>query len=81
VIKQKDPRLIFTEMEAIDKVEYDTNNPPPYNVKVLQEKRRKLKESWLKIYQFYVRFISTIFKVNLSNFENNLATRRSKNGR
>jgi hypothetical protein len=69
VIKQKDPRLIFTEMEAIDKVEYDTNNPPPYNVKVLQEKRRKLKESWLKIYQFYVRFISTIFKVNLSNFE------------
>ena len=69
MIKQKDPRLIFTEMEAIDKVEYDTNNPPPYNVKVLQEKRRKLKESWLKIYQFYVRFISTIFKVNLSNFE------------
>ena len=60
MIKQKDPRLIFTEMEAIDKVEYDTNNPPPYNVKVLQEKRRKLKESWLKIYQFYVRFISTI---------------------
>lgn len=69
MIKQKDPRLIFTEMEAIDKVEYDTNNPPPYNVKVLQEKRRKLKESWLKIYQFYVRFISTIFKINLSNFE------------
>ncbi len=60
VIKQKDPRLIFSEMEAIDKVEYDTNNPPPYNVKVLQEKRRKLKESWLKIYQFYVRFISTV---------------------
>ncbi len=60
MIKQKDPRLIFSEMEAIDKVEYDTNNPPPYNVKVLQEKRRKLKESWLKIYQFYVRFISTV---------------------
>ena len=54
VIKQKDPRHLFTEMEAIDKIEYDTNNPPPYNVKVLQEKRRKLKENWLKIYQFYV---------------------------
>ncbi len=41
-------------MEAIDQMEYDPNNPPPYNVKVLQEKRRKLKETWLKIYQFYV---------------------------
>lgn len=56
VIKQKDPRQIFNEMEAIDKIEYDPNNPPPYNVKVLQEKRRKLKESWLKMFQFYVSF-------------------------
>ena len=57
VIKQKDPRQIFSEMEAIDKLEYDPNSPPPYNVKVLQEKRRKLKESWLKIYQFYVGYL------------------------
>jgi len=42
-------------MEAIDKMEYDPNNPPPYSVKVLQDKRRKLKETWLKIYQFYQR--------------------------
>lgn len=55
VIKQKDPKHIFAEMEAIDKMEYDTNNPPPYSVKVLQDKRRKLKETWLKIYQFYQR--------------------------
>lgn len=55
VIKQKDPRQIFAEMESIDKQEYDPNSPPPYNVKVLQEKRRKLKESWLKIYHFYQR--------------------------
>jgi len=55
VIKQKDPKIIFAEMEAIDKMEYDPNNPPPYSVKVLQDKRRKLKETWLKIYQFYQR--------------------------
>jgi len=55
VIKQKDPKLIFSEMEAIDKMEYDPNNPPPYNVKVLQDKRRKLKDSWLKMYHFYQR--------------------------
>ncbi len=54
VIKQKDPKHLITEMEAIDKMEYDPNSPPPYNVKVLQEKRRKLKETWTKIYQFYV---------------------------
>lgn len=55
VIKQKDPKHIFAEMESIDKMEYDPNNPPPYSVKVLQDKRRKLKETWLKIYQFYQR--------------------------
>lgn len=55
VIKQKDPKIIFAEMEAIDKMEYDVNNPPPYSVKVLQDKRRKLKDTWLKIYQFYQR--------------------------
>lgn len=55
VIKQKDPKIIFAEMEAIDKMEYDPNNPPPYSVKVLQDKRRKLKETWMKIYQYYQR--------------------------
>lgn len=55
VIKQKDPKIIFAEMETIDKMEYDANNPPPYSVKVLQDKRRKLKDTWLKIYQYYQR--------------------------
>ena len=69
-------------MEAIDKIEYDTNNPPPYNVKVLQEKRRKLKENWLKIYQFYVR-ISDSFNIMhiIYYYYYSKATRRSKNSR
>lgn len=53
VIKQKDPKQIFNELEAIDKIEYDINNPPLLNAKVLQEKRRKLKEGWHKMFQFY----------------------------
>jgi hypothetical protein len=35
-------------------IEYDPNNPPPYSVKVLQDKRKKLKESWNKMHQYYV---------------------------
>ena len=65
VIKQKDPKIIFAEMEAIDKMEYDTNNPPPYSVKVLQDKRRKLKETWLKIYEYYVRACVLTFRYAL----------------
>lgn len=55
VIKQKDPKHLITEMEALDKMEYDTDNPPPYNVQVIQAKRKKLKESFQKIQQYYVR--------------------------
>ena len=42
--------------------EFDSKNPPPYSVKVIQEKRRKLKETWTKIYQFYVRFVLKILR-------------------
>ena len=55
VIKQKDPKHIMNELEQLDRLEYDTNNPPPYNVKVLQDKRRKLKETWTKMHQFYLK--------------------------
>jgi hypothetical protein len=53
VIKQKDPKLILNELDSLDKLEFDVNNPPPYSAKVIQEKRRKLKDQWSKIYHFY----------------------------
>lgn len=37
-----------------DVVEFDTNNPPPYSAKVIQEKRGKLRASLRKLYHFYV---------------------------
>lgn len=40
-------------MEALDKLEFDINNPPPYSAKVIQDKRRKLKDQLHKIHQFY----------------------------
>lgn len=53
VLKGKDPKHLLTEMEALDKMEFDANNPPPYNVKVIQDKRKKLKDTWIKIFQLY----------------------------
>jgi hypothetical protein len=55
VIKQKDPKHLLNDMELLDKMEFDPNNPPPYSAKVIQDKRKKLKETWTKIYQFYQR--------------------------
>ena len=54
VIKQKDPATLIREMELLDKMEFDANNPPPYSAKVIQDKRRKLKDQYHKILQYYV---------------------------
>jgi hypothetical protein len=35
-------------------MEYDPVNPAPYNIKVLQEKRKKIKETWDRVYRLYV---------------------------
>lgn len=53
VIKQKDPKHILNDLDSLDKLEFDVNNPPPYSAKVIQEKRKRLKDQWHKIYQFY----------------------------
>ncbi len=41
-------------MEHLDRMEYDPVNPAPYNIKVLQEKRKKIKETWDRVYRLYV---------------------------
>jgi hypothetical protein len=41
-------------MEHLDRMEYDPVNPAPYNIKVLQEKRKKVKETWDRVYRLYV---------------------------
>jgi WW domain-binding protein 11 len=55
VIKREDPKNIIFEMENLDKVEYDTDNPPPYSVKVIQV-----------IYD-YLTFILVQFKLYFSS--------------
>lgn len=63
--------------------EFDTNNPPPYSAKVIEDKRKKLREGLKKIYQYFVRkfkifnfslvlknqFLSRIKKIKASRFK------------
>ena len=64
-------------MEHLDRMEYDPINPAPYNIKVLQEKRKKVKETWDRVYRLYVRKSIDIIKylINFISFhsqKNNL---------
>lgn len=53
VLKGKDPRQILEEMENIDLIEYDPNQLPQLNERVLREKRRKLKETFDRVMHMY----------------------------
>ncbi|CAF1131288.1 unnamed protein product [Rotaria sp. Silwood1] len=53
VLKGKNPKSLISEMEHLDRMEYDPVNPAPYNIKVLQEKRKKVKETWDRVYRLY----------------------------
>ncbi|UJR36097.1 hypothetical protein I4U23_028832 [Adineta vaga] len=55
VLKNKNPRGLITDMEHLDRMEYDPINPSPYNIKVLQEKRKKVKETWDRVYRLYTK--------------------------
>jgi hypothetical protein len=56
VLKGKNPKGLIGEMEHLDRMEYDPVNPAPYNIKVLQEKRKKIKETWDRVYRLYVSY-------------------------
>ena len=66
VLKGKNPRSLITEMEHLDRMEYDPVNSAPYNIKVLQEKRKKIKETWDRVYRLYVsgKNVSTIEEIH-----------------
>ena len=55
VLKGKNPRSLVSELEHLDRMEFDPVNASPYNIKVLQEKRKKAKETWDQVYRLYVR--------------------------
>ncbi|KAH7645715.1 hypothetical protein HUG17_1253 [Dermatophagoides farinae] len=55
VLKGKDPYQIISDMERLDRMEYDFYNPPALNEKVLKDKRRKLKETWDRLLRLYIK--------------------------
>lgn len=53
VLKGKDPNHLIGEMEKIDRMEFDVNNPPQLNEKVLKDKRKKLRETFTRVLKLY----------------------------
>jgi hypothetical protein len=54
VLKGKDPQQILEEMEKIDQMEYNVNQPSPLNEKVLKDKRKKLRDTLDRVLSMYV---------------------------
>ncbi|CAH1183025.1 unnamed protein product [Ceutorhynchus assimilis] len=53
VLKKKDPQQILEEMETIDQMEFNVNQPSPLNEKVLKDKRKKLKDTLDRVMGMY----------------------------
>lgn len=53
VIKSKDPQRILADLERLDQLQFNVGQQPTMNEKVLQEKRRKLKETWDRVMRMY----------------------------
>lgn len=53
VLKGKDPQQILEEMEKIDQMEFNVNQPSPLNEKVLREKRKKLRDTLDRVMGMY----------------------------
>ncbi|XP_045463582.1 WW domain-binding protein 11 [Harmonia axyridis] len=55
VLKGKDPHQILEELEKIDQMEYNVNQPSPLNEKVLKDKRKKLRETLDRVLSMYYK--------------------------
>ncbi|KAJ8931185.1 hypothetical protein NQ314_015936 [Rhamnusium bicolor] len=53
VLKGKDPQQILEEMEKIDQMEYNVNQPSPLNEKVLKDKRKEIERYFRKSSDYY----------------------------
>ncbi|XP_028140988.1 WW domain-binding protein 11 [Diabrotica virgifera virgifera] len=55
VLKGKDPQQILEEMEKIDQMEFNVNQPSPLNEKVLKDKRKKLRDTLDRVLSMYYK--------------------------
>lgn len=55
VLKGKDPQQLLEELEKIDQMEYNVNQPSPLNEKVLRDKRKKLRDTLDRVLSMYYK--------------------------
>ena len=77
VLKGKDPSEIFLELEKIDLMEFNPDQPPPLNDKVLKEKRKKLKETLERVYKLYEKDDQEFF-LRMKKMEGDYVKRRDQ---
>lgn len=53
VIKGKDPQQILADMRRLDRMEFNVEQAPALNEKVLTDKRRKLTETWDRVLHLF----------------------------
>jgi len=78
-IKGKDPKMIISELENLDAVEYDPVNAPPYTEVMMKDRRRKLTESFVRVLTYYQREDSEKYlgmKETLARYESNRREKR-----
>jgi WW domain-binding protein 11 len=55
VIKGKDPQQILSDLERLDQMEFNLEEPCPLNQTVLSSKRRKLMETWDRLVKLFLK--------------------------
>ncbi|GAB6031069.1 hypothetical protein CHUAL_007880 [Chamberlinius hualienensis] len=76
VLKGKDPHHLIHEMEKIDRMEFDVNNPPQLNEKVLRDKRKKLRETFSRVMKLYEKEDPEQYK-DMKRLETDYETKRT----
>ncbi|XP_052265484.1 WW domain-binding protein 11-like isoform X2 [Dreissena polymorpha] len=68
VLKGKDPLKLLEEMEFIDQMEFNPMEAPKLNEKVLKDKRKKLHETFMRVFRLYEKenpdYAKELFKAN-----------------
>ncbi|KAM9844061.1 WW domain-binding protein 11 isoform 2-T2 [Aulostomus maculatus] len=77
VLKMKDPRQIIRDMEKLDEMEFNPVQQPMLNVKVLRDKRKKLRETFERIVRLYERENPDTYK-ELRKLELDYETKRGQ---
>lgn len=54
-IERRDPEQVISDLEKLDRLEFDTTNNPTANDSFYRDKRKRLLETWTKVLAYYAK--------------------------